>query len=145
MPFTIAPISMISSPNNYTVLKDARWSIVSPNAQDLWGQLQVSDALGLRRYVPASGSTLSVVFQRGDLVSTSSTIRYDRLDTTTRSVTKNATLDSNDRSLIKIAMNTADIQGVMSGTVKFTLTEGAVVTTWVQNWALMKSLTDPGF
>jgi len=42
-------------------------------------------------------------------------------------------------------MTSQNIQDIVSGTTKFTLTEGAVTTTFLANWSVFKKLTNPGF
>jgi hypothetical protein len=144
MTFIATPIEMISAPNFFSELKDNRWMVTDPNAQTLWFQLEIIDNLGQRRYIPAGGSTMSVVFQRADEFSTDNSTR-GRLQNQVRTVTKAATANVSDASLFSISLTTADITGIVSGTVKFTLTEAAVPTTWVQNFFIRKSLTAPGF
>ena len=144
MTFIATPIEMISAPNFFSVLKDNRWLVTDPNAQTLWFQLEIIDSLGQRRYVPSVGSTLSVIFQRADEFSTDGSSR-GRLQNQVRTVTKVATANVSDASLFSIALTTTDITGIVSGSVKFTFTEAAVPTTWVQNFFIRKSLTAPGF
>lgn len=140
--FKVIPLDVISAPNHFTPLPNNRWEVINPNAQTLWFQLQIVDSLGARRYMPAAGSTLQVVFQRSDLIANDN---LNRLTNTSRNVTKTATANADDRSLYSIAMTTQDIQNIVSGSTKYTLTEGATTTTWVFDWSIMKTLTDPGF
>jgi len=142
MSFTAIPIEMMTAPNYWAPLADNRWVITEPSATDLWFNLQISDALGSRPYVPSS-ATLQVTFQRSDLLATSGDRRS--LTSTSRSIVKAATADVDNASLWKIALSASDIEIVVSGTVKFALLEGTIMTTWLQNWVLQKQLTDPGF
>lgn len=144
MSLTSTPINMISAPNTFSVLSSGRWEITDPNAQELWLQINTDDQLGFRRYIPAAGATLSVLFQRADSFSVDG-VRLSRLQANSQSVTKTATADTNDRSLWKISLTPQDTQTILSGTVKFALTEGTTTTTWVQNYFLKKNLTEAGF
>jgi len=135
---------MITAPNFYSELPDDRWEIIDPNTQTLWLQLNVDDSLGLRRYVPASGSSISVIFQRADAFALSG-VKLNRLQSETRTITKTATANADDRSLWSISMTAQDVSGVVSGTVKFSITESAVTQVWLQNYFVKKNLTDPGF
>ena len=135
---------MISAPNFYSALLDQRWQITDPNAQTLWLQLSIDDNMGFRRYVPAAGSLLSVIFQRADAFALGGA-PYNRLQSESRTITKTASANSDDRSLWSISLTTADVMGIIGGTVKFTLTESGAETTFVQNYFLKKNLTDPGF
>lgn len=142
--FKAVPIDMISAPNFYSVLPSNRWEIVSPNAQSLWFQLYIVDGLGSRPYVPASGSSMTVTFQRADLISLTNT-PPPTLTNTSKNVVKTAIIDPNNRSLMRIDMTSQNIQDIVSGTAKFVLTEGATSTTFLANWSVFKKLTDPGF
>lgn len=144
MKFIATPLLMVTQPNFFQELADNRWELINPNAQVLWLQLKVDDSLGLRRYIPAAGSLLSVVFQRADDFQMSTTPRT-KLQVESRSITKTATTNMDDRSLWNISLTSQDVAGVLSGTVKFSLTEAGVVNTWVQNYFLKKNMTDPGF
>ena len=144
MSFAAIPIQMISAPNFFVELSDERWEVIDPNSQDLWFQLSIDDNLGLRRYTPVAGSSISVIFQRADAFQTAG-VGLARLQSETRTITKNGIADSNDRSLWKVSMTSLDIEGILSGTVKFTLTESGSAKTWVQNYFIKKNITDPGF
>ena len=133
---------MINDPNVFAVLPDDRWVITSPNAQTLWMSLEQEDSLGQRRYVPAVGATLDVIFQRRDAM-TQSGGRL-KLTNTPQTVTKTATVSPNDGSQYSFNLTNSDIEAILGGTVKFKLTEGANTTEWVQNWALKKNLTTSG-
>ena len=144
MQLAAAPIQIISAPNYYKPIKDNRWELINPNQQTLSFQLSISDELGFRRFIPASGSSITVEFQRADSFQVN-VLSNSRLQSETRTVSKSATVNSDDRSLWSISLTTADVQGVVSGTVKFTLTQSGVATTWVQNYFLKKNLTNAGF
>jgi hypothetical protein len=144
MALKAVPIDMITAPNFYSVLPNNRWEIVSPNAQALWFQLCIVDAMGQRPYVPAVGSSMVVTFQRADLISLTNT-PPPTLTNTSRNVVKTALIDSNNRSLMKLDMTTQNIQDIVSGTAKFTLTEGSNTTVFLANWSVYKKLTEPGF
>ena len=143
MSFLIAPIQMVSAPNYWAELGGSRWEIVGPNAVDLWFRIDIVDTLGHRSYTTAPGALLSVTFQRSNSIAISTDMK--QLSYTDRTVYKNALIDSNNRSLAKISLTTADVSGVVSGTVKFELTEGIAKSCWVQNWMLIKKPTDAGF
>ena len=143
MAFKIVPLDVISAPNYYSALPNNRWEIINPNAQTLWFQLQIVDNLGTRRYIPATGSTLEVTFQRSDSVVTGP--RANQLTHTNRNVVKAATGNASDKSLFSISMNTQDIQNIVSGSTKYKLTEGGIESTWLFDWSVYKKLTDPGF
>lgn len=145
MSFKVTPLDMITAPNYWAAMKNGRWDVIDPNAVTLWFQLGVSDALGDRRYVSAAGAVMEVTFQRADLIQTGSGgLLPVKLTNTAQSVVKTATPHALDRSLYSMALTALDIQTVVAGTVKFKLTESGVVTTWVQNYLLTKSLTAPG-
>jgi len=143
MDFKAVPIDMISEPNTFSVLPDDRWVIEGSNAKDLWFQLNVVDSLGERRYLVPSGSTLEVIFQRADLIESQGARRF--LSNETRTVTKNAVAHADDASLFKVSLTSSDVSNIVSGTVKFVLTEPSATYEWLMNWALLKKSTDPGF
>ena len=133
----VVPINMITAPNFWSVSKETSWSITAGQATDLWGLLTVVDSLGTRPYVPALGSSLQALFQRGDYIGS---ITNQQL-----SVTKTAVMDTNFRALVKFAIVAQEATNIVSGTVVFTLTEGAAVNKWGANWAIKKINTTAGF
>jgi hypothetical protein len=135
MSFKVVPIDMILAPNSWKVAVE-KWTVTAGVADDLWGQITITDALGVRPYVPALGSTLQAVWQRGDYIGS---ITNQGL-----TVVKVAVMDSNFRSLVKFSISSADATNIISGTVVFTLTEGTNVEKWTQNWAVKKLNTSAG-
>lgn len=144
MKISAIPLQVISAPNFFTELENDRWEITDPNAQTLWLQLAVDDSLGMRRYIPTAGATLSVIFQRSVEFNLDG-VRINRLQSQDQTVTKTASANADDRSMWQINLTSADAVGILSGTVKFTLTESGTPNTWVQNYFLKKNLTEPGF
>lgn len=150
--FKAVPLEMITAPNYFSALPNNRWSVTPGNGGTFWFQLQISDNLGDRRYIPAVGAALEVNFQRADSVSmqwnynSTSTINglTPQLSTTPQSVVKAVTFNGSDRSLASIVLTPADSLGVVSGTILFKLTENGVPTTWIQNWLLVVNKTSPG-
>lgn len=136
MSIKVIPIEMIKTPN-YWKPSTLKWEVTGGIADDLWGQIVISDALGTRPYVPAAGSVLQAVFQRGDYIGS---ITNQNL-----TVIKVCQLDTDFRSLVKIALTAAEATQIISGTVVFTLTEGAIVEKWTQNWCIKKLNTSAGF
>ena len=141
MNYKAIPLDMIAPPNYYAPLADGRWVITSPNAVTLWFGLQIEDSLGARRYMVATGATMTVTFQRADQFTSSQSI----LTQTAQSVTLTATVNANDRSLFSMNLTTQNIQTLVSGTVKCRLVEAGVDTTWLQDYGISKKLTNPGF
>ena len=135
MEYKVVAIEMISAPNSFAYKNPNEFHLIGGNAKDLWFQLNISDALGERRYIPTAPMTMKVIFQRGDGVN------FGQAGTT---ISKTAVQDADDKSLFKVSVSAADSLGVTSGTVKFELTEVGVKTTWVQNWFLKRELTDGG-
>lgn len=144
MSYVAKPIQVISAPNYYKELSDGRWEIIDPNTQTLSFQVCIDDELGLRRFIPAAGSTFSVIFQRLATFETQTLLRGG-LKYEDNTVTKTATVNSDDRSLWTITLTQADVQAIRSGTVKFVLTQSSVDSTWVQNYFIKKNLTEAGF
>jgi len=126
MSFQVKPLDMILAPNYFAPLSDGRWMITDPNATTLWFQLEILDSLGPRRYLTGVGATLTATFMRMDALAS------------------NLGILTTDASLFSLALTTQQIQNIVSGTVQFALTEGAVVTTWNQNYLIQKTLTNPG-
>jgi len=133
----VSPVNMITPPNAWAKSSDNFWTITSAIAVDIWGIITISDTLGNRPYVPSVGSSLQASFQRGDYIGSTTNMNI--------SVTKTAVLDANFRALMKISLVSAEATNIISGTVVFTLTEGAVVKKWAQNWAIKKLNTSAGF
>jgi hypothetical protein len=140
--FVAIPIEMIAAPNYYAVLKPAAWTIYHSNAVTLWLRLEINDSVGQRPYTPASGSSLKVEFQRADLYTTDS---QRLLTSTPQTIEKTANMSSDNRSLMSVALTASDTEKVVGGTVRFTLTEGTQVSTWVFNYAVKKEKTEAGF
>lgn len=145
MSLNLLPLDMALAPNFWAPTQDGVWTIVSPNATTLWGLLQVVDSMGVRRYLPAAGSTLQVTFLRADLIASNQGL----LSNTAQSINKTGAPFSGggvaDGSLFSFALSTTDVQNILGGTAQFALTEGANTTTWMQNFAIRKQQTDPGF
>lgn len=144
MSFKSVPLDMISAPNFWAPAKNNRWELIDPNAVTLWFRLNIVDSLGERSYVTASGAAMTVIFQRADLIQVDRSIIPQKLTNTAQSVTKTASVHATDKSLFSFTLTAQDVQNIVSGTVKFTLVESGVTTTWVQNYLLQKSLTSPG-
>lgn len=142
MTFKVIPIDMISAPNYWAPLAEKMWTITSPNAQVLWFSLCVDDALGLRPYSPAAGATIVATFQRSDLISVGT---RGTLVNTVQNVTKNGTFNAQARNICSLSLTPLDAAAVASGSIKLDFTESGVTTTWLQNWAIKKLLTDPGY
>ena len=142
MTLKIIPINMYAAPNAWAPTKDTFWTVTDATAIDLWGQIVTVDPHEhwhntLRPYVPAVGSSLVALFQRGDYIGSLTNLNL--------TVTKVATMDSNFRAMIKISISSADATNITSGTIVLTLTEGTVVNKWAQNWAIKKLNTSAGF
>jgi len=140
MSFQVKPLDMILAPNYFAPLSDGRWMITDPNATTLWFQLEILDSLGPRRYLTGVGATLTATFMRMDALASNLGI----LTSTPQTVNTPALAYTTDASLFSLALTTQQIQNIVSGTVQFALTEGAVVTTWNQNYLIQKTLTNPG-
>ena len=140
--FKVIPIDMISSPNYWAPLSEARWAITDPNAVTLNFQLEITDSLGERRYMLGSGGTLTAIFQRADAYST---IQPGSLVQTSQTISISCVVNSGDRSLFALPMTQQQVQGVISGTIKFSMVESGVTTVWNQSYLLVKKLTGPGF
>lgn len=139
--FKAVPLDMINAPNTFAPLTGNIWTIINPNAQTLWFQLQISDSLGDRRYIPAVGATLTATFRRMDIISSIN----GSINQTNRDVVKTITFNASDKSLCQIAMTPTDITNIVSGGILFTLTESGQVTRWVQDWIVSKKLIELGF
>lgn len=144
MDFKAVPIDLVSEPNVWQTLPNSRWVLTNPNAQTIAFILHAVDALGERRYVPTSPFTMQVIFQRRDKVSIDG-VRRNVLTSEEQTVTKTATVSSFDDSMFKVALTTSDVDTILPGTVKFYLSEPTKTTVWLQNWALEKKMTNPGF
>jgi hypothetical protein len=143
--YKIIPLEMISAPNYFSALPNNRWTVTGGNPATLWFQLQISDNLGDRRYIPAVGATLEVTFQRSDSVSMGFNTSYPtQLSTTPQSIIKPATFNASDRSLGSFVLTPVDASNIVSGSLLFKFTESGVVNQWVQNWSIYKKLVTPG-
>lgn len=140
MNFQILPLEMISPPNFYSPAQ--QWQ-VSTNATTLWGQLRIQDALGDRRYIPANGSTLEVTFLRMDNISMSTT--YPLVVTNTnQNVVKPVVFLNSDTSLFNFTLTNLDVGNVISGSVKFKLTEAGIEKVWTQSYLVKKQVQNLG-
>lgn len=143
MPYYIQPLNMIQAPNYYSEIAEGKgFNIIDNNSTTIWFALKISDDLGNRRFIPATGSVLQVEFPRMPIHTT--TTASTTPTKTPQSVIKNATQDANDKALYKIDLSATETQTIRAGTVKVTLTQGANVSTWVENYIVQKTLTKPG-
>lgn len=141
--FKVLPLDMINAPNYWSPSADGVFALGDVNAQTVWFQLRISDALGERRYMPAIGSGLQIIFQRADNFSVGQ-LNPNVVSQQTLTITKQGVAQSQDASLFSIALTAADAGQIRSGTLKVILTEGGVQNTWVQNWAVVRKMTAPG-
>lgn len=125
---------MVSSPN-FFVVRDQHWVLTGGNSDTLWGQLIINDDLGQRRYLPQGASVLKVVFMRA---------RATQVGGTDQTITKTAILLPEDKSLFRIDLSAQDSNQIISGTVKFELTESGKTTTWNQHYFMVRNLTSQG-
>lgn len=121
--FQIIAIDMIDSPNYF---KETAWQTTPGNPIRLYFQLQVKDSLGERRYMPASGSTVKVDFQRARSLSA--------LNPTSQTVQKSAVQIPEDKSIFYVDLTSADTQAIITGTVKVTFVESGVTSIFLQNY-----------
>jgi hypothetical protein len=141
MSYKAVPIDMISAPNFYAEFGDGMWVIAGTSAVTLWLQLNIVDALGERRFITGNSAVLQAIFQRSDLFAQ----QNNQLTQTPRSLTKTATAHAQDKSLFSIALTSQDVQTIVGGSIKFTLTDTSINDTWIQDWIVQKKLIDPGF
>lgn len=140
----VSPINVISAPNSWAPLSVSYWTVTGGIAKDIWGLLQIKDELGTRPYIAATGATMQAVFQRGDLIGVAATGSPPTMTPNAYTVTKTIAFDSQNRALVKIPLTAQDATNIISGTVVFTLTEGATVNKWVMNWGVKKLNTTAG-
>jgi hypothetical protein len=147
MSLSVLPIDMIAPVNYYAPLPNTQWVITDPNAVTLWLQLDITDTLGTRRYIAATGSTLTATFQRRDKLHQrviSPLYPSGQLIAQPQSISIYCTVNGIDGSLWTMALNPGNIQTIVSGTILFALTENGVVTSWAQDWVIQKNLTTAG-
>jgi hypothetical protein len=127
------PIEMITSPNFFKIIPE--WNIIGGNSSSIWFQLQVVDSLGTRRWLPATGAVMKLEFMRA---------RSTAVGQTTQTFQKTAAQDAADKSMFRVDLSAADTQMIISGSVKFLLTEGAATTTFQESFILKRTLTGAG-
>ena len=136
MMLTLTPINLVQAPNHWMPLGTIHWTVTANVATSLWGLLQIQDSMGQRPYIPASGSTMTAVFQRGDMIGGGGNVQ---------TTTKTAILNTNFRAIAEFQLTSQDATNITSGTVVFTLFEGGTEIKWAQNWACKKLNTTAGF
>ena len=129
----VVAIDMINTPNFFK--QAVEWQVTSGNTASLWFQLQTVDSIGTRRYIPSAGALVKVEFMRA---------RSTAVGQAAQTFQKTAAQDANDKSMFRIDLSAADTQNLISGTVKFLITEGANTTTVQQPYFIKKTLTGPG-
>lgn len=141
------PISLVGDHNYYSPLPNGAWVITDPSQTTLSFRLDIDDSLGQRPYVASAGSLISVIFQRAANITLSQVTAssFSAQQTESQTVTKNATANSSNPSIWSISLTSQDVEAILSGTVKFSLTESSIAKTWLQNWAVEKKLTSKGF
>lgn len=72
-------------------------------------QFRIKDRQTGKRYMPASGATLTITFKDGST-----------------GIAKAATLNPDDRSMASVVLDEADTLLILSGDLEFTLLEGSV-------------------
>jgi len=133
MSFKIIAIDMINSPNTF---KEGSWNTTPNTSTRLYFQLQVDDALGARRYIPAVGSTVQIEFPRARSLSASNPVQ--------QTISKNSIQIPEDKSMFYIDLTTTDTQAIISGTVKITFTESSKANVFLQNYFIVRKPTVAG-
>lgn len=143
MKFYWTPLEVLSAPNDFTEIK--QWNVTAGTAETLWLRLMIHDSYGDRRYIPPAGSgptitTVKVTFQRA---------RQSVLGSvdTSQTFEVSATVNTDDRSMWSFSLTAAQMNMLISGTVKVTLTIGGTsgtVYTMNKAYAIKKTLTDSG-
>jgi hypothetical protein len=154
--FKVLALDMVSPPNVFGYADQNVWRLNFDGAATLWGMLYVVDSLSERRYLPVVGGTLQVTFYRADqgnlnqsLANTDPddiNIAYEQQvqmhsfwPDNSKNIVKTVVFSVQDASLFSFSLTEQEVKKLHSGTVHFTLTEGAVVTNWNQNWTVRKS------
>jgi hypothetical protein len=127
------PIEMITAPNFFKLIPE--WSIIGGNSASIWFQLQVVDSLGTRRWLPATGALMKLEFMRA---------RSTAVGQATQTFQKTAAQDASDKSLFRVDLSAQDSQMIISGSVKFLLTEGANTTSFQEAFILKRTLVGAG-
>jgi hypothetical protein len=126
--FKIIALDMVAAPNTFSYADQNLWKVTQDGAATLWGMLYVHDSLSDRRYIPSPGAILTVTFYRSDIPGSD----------THRSIIKVVSFSVADASLFSLDLTAQDVKTITSGTVNFNLVEGAVSTSWNQNWMAKK-------
>ena len=155
------PINMISPPNYWTYLgspaatpgnnfaggflgvpfsygpvPDSFWTITGGQATTIWGMITLSDTMGNRPYIPATGASLTALFQRADY---GGSLTNQHL-----SVTKICNLSLSFGAMFSMSLTANEATNITAGTVVFTLTEGTNTQVINQHWAVKKLVIAPG-
>lgn len=133
------PIYVVAAPNDFTTLKDNTWVVTAGKADTLWLQLRKVDVLGERRFIIPTGATLQVIFPRAESVQHTTP---GVINVTSQSIVKTATPHAEDRSMFSFNITSQEASSIIGGSVKFTLTVGSVVSTWLQNYTVRKQSAD---
>ena len=135
MKLSFSPVDMLLAPNNWSLL--SQWSVLQGAAERLYLQLQVMDSLGVRRYIPASGTTVTLTFTRARSATLGTT-------DTAQTVTVSCTSVTDDRSMWYADLTAAQVTTIITGTVKATVTEGTTVYVLNKAYAIKKTATGTG-
>jgi hypothetical protein len=135
--FKVLALDMVSPPNVFGYADQNVWRLNFDGAATLWGMLYVVDSLSERRYLPVVGGTLQVTFYRADQGNLNQSLA--NTDPDDINIAKTVVFSVQDASLFSFSLTEQEVKKLHSGTVHFTLTEGAVVTNWNQNWTVRKS------
>lgn len=133
MTFEIVAIDMIDSPN---IFQESKWETTPSIASRLYFQLRIKDSLGSRRYIPATGSSVKIDFQRARSLSP--------LNPVVQTIQKTAVSLPEDRSMFYIDLTSTDTQAIISGTVKVTFVESGVTTIFIHNYFVTRKPVGPG-
>lgn len=129
----VKPIEMISSPNFFS--EAIEWSVVASSTGSFWFQIKVKDNLSIRRWIPAAGASIKVEFMRARSVA---------INQPSQTFSKTAVQDLQDKSLWRVDLTQQDTSLLISGTVRFILTEGSVVNVITQPYFVTKTMIGAG-
>ena len=128
---TLQPLNMMSAPNFYA--ESPEFVLTQGQATTLWIRVDLTDALGTRRRIPAAGATIKLRFPKArQAVVGSTTVGQDQ----TFDIT--GVLLSDDRSMVSFSLTADQVSKTFPGNVLLIIVEGSNTVTITKSLVLKK-------
>jgi len=135
MSLSLQPIEYFGNVNDFKPA--SAWEVVHNSTLRIYFVLTKVDSLGTRRYIPSTGTAVSLNFLRSRPATTGSTAQ---------TIAKTAVaLSSDDKSMYYVDLTAADSTAIISGGVQLVITTGSNAQNYNLPYLVKKIIATPGY